>query len=171
MDDDALLRRHGLQVTAQRLAVLGAVSDRPHRTADDIYTVVRADIGAISRQAVYDALAALTDKGLFRRIQPAGSSARYETRVGDNHHHLICRVCGRMVDVDCAVGATPCLTAAHDSGYEIDEAEVVYWGRCPECAATTSASAAGGEHQVTSDEPSQPNPSEANIEEEKDRRG
>jgi Fur family transcriptional regulator, stress-responsive regulator len=171
VDNDALLRRHGLQVTAQRLAVLRAVSDRPHSTADDISTVVRAELGAISRQAVYDALAALTDKGLFRRIQPAGSSARYENRVGDNHHHLICRACGRMVDVDCAVGATPCLTAAQDSGYEIDEAEVVYWGRCPACAATTSVSSAGGEHQVTSDEPAQGNPSEGTIEKEKDRRG
>ena len=127
----------GLQVTAQRLAVLRAVSDRPHSTADDIYKVVRAEIGAISRQAVYDALAALTDKGLLRRIQPAGSPARYEDRVGDNHHHLICRTCSRMVDVDCAVGDTPCLTAADDSGYEIDEAEVIYWGRCPECVAAT----------------------------------
>jgi Fe2+ or Zn2+ uptake regulation protein len=135
---DALLRRHGVHVTAQRLAVLRAVSDQPHSTADDIYKVVRADIGAISRQAVYDALSALTDKGLFRRIQPAGSSARYEDRVGDNHHHLICRSCNRMVDVDCAVGHTPCLTAADDSGYEIDEAEVIYWGRCPECVAAPS---------------------------------
>ncbi|MBW3548225.1 MAG: transcriptional repressor [Actinobacteria bacterium] len=124
-----------MHVTTQRLAVLGAVSDRPHSTADDIYTVVRAEIGAISRQTVYDALAALTDKGLFRRIQPAGSSARYESRVGDNHHHLICRSCRRMVDVDCAVGDTPCLTAADGSGYEIDEAEVIYWGQCPGCAA------------------------------------
>jgi len=139
----ALLRRHGLHVTAQRLAVLRAVSDRPHSTADDIDKVVRAQIGAISHQAVYDALAALTDKGLFRRIQPAGSSARYENRVGDNHHHLICRACRRMVDVDCAVGDTPCLTAAADSGYEIDEAEVVYWGRCPECVAETSVSPGG----------------------------
>jgi Fur family ferric uptake transcriptional regulator len=133
-DDDELLRRHGLQVTAQRLAVLRAVSDGPHSTADDIYTDVRAEIGAISRQAVYDALAALTDKGLLRRIQPARSPARFENRVGDNHHHLICRTCNRMVDVDCAVGDTPCLTAADDAGYEIDEAEVIYWGQCPECA-------------------------------------
>ncbi|MEA2902472.1 MAG: Fur family transcriptional regulator, stress-responsive regulator [Actinomycetota bacterium] len=138
VDNDALLRRHGLHVTAQRLAVLRAVSDRPHSTADDIYTGVRAEIGAISRQAVYDALSTLSDKGVLRRIQPAGSSARYENRVGDNHHHLICRTCSRMVDVDCAVGHTPCLTAADDSGYEIDEAEVVYWGRCPECLAATS---------------------------------
>ena len=134
-DFAALLREHGLQVTAQRLAVMRAVSDRSHSTADDIDKVVRAEIGAISRQAVYDVLAALTDKGVLRRIQPAGSPARYENRVGDNHHHLICRVCNRMVDVDCAVGETPCLTAADDSGYEIDEAEVIYWGRCPECVA------------------------------------
>jgi Fur family transcriptional regulator, stress-responsive regulator len=133
VDNDVLLRRHGLQVTAQRLAVLRAVSERPHSTADDISNVVRSEIGAISRQAVYDALAALTDKGLLRRIQPAGSPARYEDRVDDNHHHLICRTCGRMVDVDCAVGYTPCLTAADGSGYEIDEAEVIYWGRCPDC--------------------------------------
>ncbi len=135
VDGDGLLRRHGLQVTAQRLAILRAVSDGPHGTADDIYTAVRAMIGAISRQAVYDTLAALTEKDLLRRIQPAGSSARYENRVGDNHHHLICRRCGRMVDVDCAVGVAPCLTAADDSGYEIDQAEVTYWGRCPKCVA------------------------------------
>jgi Fur family ferric uptake transcriptional regulator len=136
--NDALLRRHGLHVTAQRLAVLRAVSSGPHSTADDIDTAVRAEIGAISRQAVYDALAAFTDKGLVRRIQPAGSPARYETRVDDNHHHLICRTCNRMTDVDCAVDYTPCLTAADDNGYEIDEAEVIYWGRCPECVAATS---------------------------------
>jgi Fur family transcriptional regulator, stress-responsive regulator len=136
--NDELLRRHGLQVTAQRLAVLRAVSDRPHSAPDDIYTAVHAEIGAISRQTVYDALAVLTEKGLVRRIQPAGSPARYEDRVGDNHHHLICRSCNRMVDVDCAVGDTPCLTAADDSGYEVHEAEVTYWGRCPECAAATA---------------------------------
>jgi Fur family ferric uptake transcriptional regulator len=120
-------------VTAQRLAVLAAVSGRPHGTADDVATAVRAEIGVISRQAVYDALAVLAQKGLIRRIQPAGSPARYEDRAGDNHHHLICRECGRMVDVDCAVGAAPCLTPVDASGYEVDEAEVVYWGRCPEC--------------------------------------
>lgn len=134
-----LLRRHGLQVTAQRLAVLKAVSTHPHVTADGVAEVAKADIGAISRQAVYDALAALVDKGLIRRIQPVGSPARYEDRVGDNHHHLICRVCGHVVDVDCAVGAAPCLTAAEDMGYEIDEAEVIYWGRCPECLARARA--------------------------------
>ena len=142
-DNDALLRRHGVQVTAQRLAVLRAVSERPHTTADDIEQVVRFEIGAISRQAVYDALGTLTDKGLLRRIQPAGSPARYENRVDDNHHHLICRTCSRMVDVDCAVGETPCLTAADDAGYEVDEAEVIYWGRCPECVAATPFSSSG----------------------------
>ncbi len=129
----ALLRRHGLRITAKRLAVLRAVSARPHSTTDDIAQAVRAEMGAVSQQAVYDAVAALTDKGILRRIHPAGSPACYETRVADNHHHLICRTCGRMVDVDCAVGETPCLTAADDAGYAVDEAEVVYWGRCPEC--------------------------------------
>ncbi|MCG6927622.1 MAG: transcriptional repressor [Acidobacteria bacterium] len=128
-----LLRQHGVQVTAQRLAVLRAVSSRPHGTADEVAELVRSEIGAISRQAVYDALGILVDKGLLRRIQPAGSSARYEHRVGDNHHHLVCRVCGWTVDVDCAVGAAPCLEAAHDAGFEIAEAEVIYWGRCPGC--------------------------------------
>jgi Fur family ferric uptake transcriptional regulator len=135
-DAATLLRRRGLHVTAQRLAVMRAVSDRPHSTADDIVGTVRDELGAISRQAVYDALAVLATTGLVRRIQPAGSSARYEDRVGDNHHHLICRTCGEMTDVDCAVGDTPCLTAADGAGYEIDEAEVTYWGRCPGCLAT-----------------------------------
>ncbi|MFL6204394.1 MAG: Fur family transcriptional regulator [Acidimicrobiales bacterium] len=130
---EALLRGHGLHVTAQRLAVLRALADRPHGTADDIATAVRSEIGAVSRQTVYDVLAVLSERGLVRRIQPAGSSARYESRVGDNHHHVVCRQCGRMVDVDCAVGDTPCLTAADAQGYEIDEAEVIYWGRCPDC--------------------------------------
>jgi Fe2+ or Zn2+ uptake regulation protein len=130
-----LLREHGVQVTAQRLAVLRAVSGRAHCTADGVAQDVRAEIGAISRQAVYDALGMLVEKGLIRRIQPARSPALYEDRVGDNHHHLICRKCGKTVDVDCAVGDTPCLTAAADSGYQIDEAEVIYWGTCPECLA------------------------------------
>jgi len=138
-DGAALLRGRGVQVTAQRLAVLRAVSLQPHSTADQIDKVVRADLGAISRQAVYDALGTLASNGLLRRIQPAGSPARYEDRVGDNHHHLICRTCDQMVDVDCAVGVTPCLTAANDSGYEVDEAEVIYWGRCPDCAAQKKA--------------------------------
>jgi Fur family ferric uptake transcriptional regulator len=132
-DPADLLRQHGIQVTAQRLAVLRAVSAQPHITADGVAEIVRREIGAISLQSVYDALALLAAERLIRRIQPAGSPARFEDRVGDNHHHLICRACGRMVDVDCAVGAAPCLTAGDDGGYEIDEAEVVYWGRCPEC--------------------------------------
>jgi Fe2+ or Zn2+ uptake regulation protein len=134
-DPADVLRRHGVQVTAQRLAVLRAVSARPHITADEVVEVVRGEIGAISRRAVYDAVGLLADRGLLRRIQPAGSAARYEDRVGDNHHHLICRQCGRLIDIDCAVGETPCLTAAEDAGFEIDEAEVVYWGRCPDCLA------------------------------------
>jgi len=134
-----LLRQHGLQVTAQRLAVLRAVARHPHGTADDVDKVVRGELGAVSRQAVYDSLSTLAERGLVRRIQPAGSPARYEDRVGDNHHHLICRSCSQMVDVDCAVGETPCLTAADGAGYEIDEAEVIYWGRCPDCVAARSA--------------------------------
>ena len=112
-----------------------AVSSQPHITADQVAEAVRAEIGAISLQSVYDALSMLVVEGLIRRIQPSGSPARFEDRVGDNHHHLICRICGRVVDVDCAVGAAPCLTAADDMGYEIDEAEVAYWGRCPDCLA------------------------------------
>jgi Fe2+ or Zn2+ uptake regulation protein len=134
-DPADLLRQHNIQITAQRLAVLRAVSAHPHVTADGVTEMVRAEIGAISRQSVYDALGILVEKGLIRRIQPVGSPARFEDRVGDNHHHLICRICGRVVDVDCAVGSAPCLTAADDKGFEIDEAEVAYWGRCPECVA------------------------------------
>lgn len=134
-DHHALLRQRGIQVTAQRLAVLRAVGARPHATADVVADAVRGELGSVSLQAVYDALALLSAEGLIRRIQPAGSPARFENRVGDNHHHLICRSCGRVVDVDCATGSAPCLAAADDSGYEIDEAEIVYWGRCPSCAA------------------------------------
>ena len=122
-----------MQVTAQRLAVLRAVSTHPHATADELADDVRGSIGSISRQAVYDALGTLVERGLARRMQPAGSPARYEDRVGDNHHHLVCRACGDMVDIDCAVGEAPCLTAGDDHGFEIDEAEVIYWGYCPRC--------------------------------------
>lgn len=132
-DPTQVLRERGVQVTAQRLAVLRAVSGHPHVTADGVAEVARAEIGAISRQSVYDALNVLVGAGLLRRIQPVGSPARFEDRVGDNHHHLICRDCGRVVDVDCAVGSAPCLTASDDSGYQIDEAEVAFWGRCPDC--------------------------------------
>jgi Fe2+ or Zn2+ uptake regulation protein len=129
------LRRHGLHVTAQRLAVLRAVSEHPHITADVVLELAQAELGAISRQAIYDALNTLVDQGIIRRIQPMGSPTRYEARVGDNHHHLICRICGRVEDVDCAVGAAPCLTPSDAMGYDIDEAEVIYWGRCPACQA------------------------------------
>jgi Fe2+ or Zn2+ uptake regulation protein len=136
MPDPAdLLREHGVPITAQRLAVLGAVLGRSHCTAEAITEKVRAKIGAISRQAVYDGLGMLVKKGLIRRIQPAGSPTLYEGRVGDNHHHTICRTCGKTADVDCAVGETPCLTAIDDSGFQIDEAEVIYWGTCPDCLA------------------------------------
>ena len=134
-DPADLLRERGIQVTAQRLAVLRAVARDPHITADAVAEAVRTEIGAISLQSVYDALGVLVAERLIRRIQPAGSPARFEGRVGDNHHHLICRTCGRMVDVDCAVGSTPCLTPLDGRGYEIEEAEVVYWGRCPACVA------------------------------------
>src|SRR5580704_4093331 len=142
LDDPAkILREHGVQVTAQRLAVLRAVSRRPHCMADDVAEDVRGEIGAISRQAVYDALGILAEKGLIRRIQPAGSPARYEDRVGDNHHHLICRICGKTADVDCAVGKVPCLTPADTAGYRVDEAEVIFWGTCPECLGSPSGPA------------------------------
>lgn len=132
-----VLREHGLQVTAQRLAVMRAVANGPHSTADSIVDVVTTEIGSISRRAVYDTVGVLVDKGVLRRIQPAGSAARYEDRVGDNHHHVVCRSCGRMDDVDCAVGEAPCLTASDDAGYAIDEAEVIYWGLCPDCRTGT----------------------------------
>ena len=138
-DPAELLRERGIQVTAQRLGVLRAVAGQPHISADEVAEIVRAEIGAISLQSVYDALGVLVAEGLLRRIQPAGSPARFEDRVGDNHHHLICRVCARVVDVDCAVGSAPCLTAADDKGYEIEEADVAYWGRCPDCLARDRA--------------------------------
>jgi Fur family ferric uptake transcriptional regulator len=127
-------------VTPQRLGVLRALSLAPHSTADEIYRLVRSELGTVSRQAVYDALAALTDRGVLRRIEPAGSPARYEDRVGDNHHHLVCRGCRRMVDVDCAAGHAPCLTPRDAAGYEIDEAEVTFWGLCADCSGRTATS-------------------------------
>ena len=132
-DLERLLRGAALRVTAPRRAVLGAVHEHPHSTTETLLARTRERVG-VSHQAVYDALRVLTDAGLVRRIQPAGSVALYEARVGDNHHHVVCRSCGAVGDVDCAVGETPCLTASDDAGFEIDEAEVVYWGRCPACA-------------------------------------
>ena len=138
-----MLRGASLRVTGARLAVLGAVHDHPHADTDSVIGVVRERLGVVSHQAVYDVLRALMAAGLVRRIQPAGSVARYEARVGDNHHHVVCRLCGAIGDVDCAVGYTPCLTAADDAGYEIGEAEVIYWGRCPGCVAAPSAASGG----------------------------
>ena len=130
-----MLRSVSLRVTRPRLAVLAAVHERPHADTDSVIAAVRADLGEVSHQAVYDVLRALTAAGLVRRIQPSGSVARYEARVGDNHHHLVCRTCGAITDVDCAVGHAPCLSASDEAGFEIDEAEVIWWGRCPTCAA------------------------------------
>lgn len=132
-DFEHLLRGAALRVTRPRLAVLSAVHEHPHADTDSITGVVRANLGTVSHQAVYDVLRALTDAGLVRRIEPPGSVARYEARVGDNHHHVVCRSCGVIADVDCAVGAAPCLTAADDLGFVIDEAEVIYRGLCPDC--------------------------------------
>jgi Fur family ferric uptake transcriptional regulator len=136
-----LLRERGLRVTAQRLAVLQAVPREAHVTADAVAESVRAEVGSISLQGVYDALGALVTAGLVRRIQPAGSPALFEARVADNHHHVICRSCGRVADVDCAVGAAPCLSAADGTGYTVDEAEVTFWGMCPTCTADPSSAA------------------------------
>lgn len=130
---EELLRTHDLRVTRPRIAVLRAVANHPHLDTHSIIDQVREELPDVSHQAIYDVLAALTRAGVLRRIQPRGSVARYEARVGDNHHHVVCRTCGAVADVDCAVGASPCLTAAEDHGYMIEEAEVIYWGRCPEC--------------------------------------
>lgn len=138
-DYEHMLRGAALRVTRPRLAVLSAVHEHPHSDTSSIIGFVRDDLGEVSHQAVYDVLRALTGAGLVRCIEPPGSVARYEARVGDNHHHVVCRSCGAIVDVDCAVGETPCLTPADDAGYEISEAEVTYWGRCPACAAVTTS--------------------------------
>ncbi|HZO69860.1 MAG TPA: Fur family transcriptional regulator [Kribbellaceae bacterium] len=134
-----MLRGADLRVTRPRLAVLTAVHDHPHADTDSLIGVVREDLGEVSHQAVYDVLRALTTAGLLRRIQPSGSVARYESRVGDNHHHVVCRSCGVIADVDCAVGHVPCLTASGDHGFVIDEAEVTYWGLCPDCSTTSTS--------------------------------
>lgn len=132
---EAILRGADLRVTRPRIAVLNAVRQHPHADTNTIVDAAREDLGEVSTQAVYDVLRALTEAGLVRRIEPAGSPARYESRTGDNHHHVVCRSCGAIADVDCATGATPCLTASNANGFVIDEAEVTYWGLCPECAA------------------------------------
>jgi Fe2+ or Zn2+ uptake regulation protein len=132
---EELLRSYDLRVTRPRIAVLRAVRSHPHADTHSIIDHVREELPDVSHQAVYDVLATLTRAGLLRRIQPRGSVARYEARVGDNHHHVVCRTCGAVADVDCAVGGSPCLTASEDHGYVIEEAEVIYWGLCPECLA------------------------------------
>jgi Fur family transcriptional regulator, stress-responsive regulator len=131
---EAQLRAVSLRVTRPRLAVLAALRDHPHVDTETVIALARAEQPIVSHQTVYDVLRALTDAGLVRRIQPAGAIARYESRVGDNHHHVVCRSCGVIADVDCAVGHAPCLTASDDHGFVVDEAEVVYWGACPDCA-------------------------------------
>jgi Fur family transcriptional regulator, stress-responsive regulator len=138
-DFERMLREAALRVTRPRLAVLTAVHHHPHSDTDSIIGVVRDDLGDVSHQAVYDVLRALSAAGLVRRIQPAGSVARYESRTGDNHHHVVCRSCGVIADVDCAVGDTPCLTPSDDHGIAIDEAEVIYWGLCPDCSTAQSS--------------------------------
>ena len=135
VDFERMLRGADLRITRPRMAVLTAVQDHPHADTNAIIDTVRERLGDVSHQAVYDVLRALTDAGLLRRIQPSGSVARYESRTGDNHHHLVCRSCGAVADVDCAVGEAPCLTASESHGYTIEEAEVIYWGLCPGCAA------------------------------------
>lgn len=139
LDYQEMLRAAALRVTRPRVAVLRAVRAHPHAVTDSIIDAVRRDLPKVSHQAVYDSLHALTAAGLVRRIQPSGSVARYELRVGDNHHHIVCRVCGAVADVDCAVGEAPCLTASDDHGFSIDEAEVIYWGRCPDCSTAQSS--------------------------------
>jgi Fur family ferric uptake transcriptional regulator len=135
---ERMLRGVSLRVTRPRVAVLSAVHEHPHADTDSVIRMTRQALGEVSHQAVYDVLRALTSAGLLRRIQPPGSVARYEARVGDNHHHIVCRSCGAIADVDCAHGQAPCLTASEDHGFAIDEAEVVYLGRCPRCAAETT---------------------------------
>jgi Fe2+ or Zn2+ uptake regulation protein len=139
LDFHAMLRAADLRVTRPRLAVLSAVHAHPHTDTESVIGAVREELPKVSHQAVYDSLRALTAAGLLRRIQPSGSVARYESRIGDNHHHVVCRSCGAVADVDCAVGEAPCLTASDDRGYLIDEAEVVYWGLCPDCSTAESS--------------------------------
>ena len=141
---ERILREVALRVTRPRVAVLGAVHRAPHADTDAIIAAVRTDLGDVSHQAVYDVLRALTAAGLVRRIQPSGSVARYEARVGDNHHHVVCRSCGAIADVDCAVDSTPCLTASDDHGFSIDEAEVIYWGSCPDCTSRSQTTSPKG---------------------------
>jgi Fur family ferric uptake transcriptional regulator len=150
VDAESLLRSASLRVTRPRVAVLVAVHERPHADTETLIEAARAELGAVSHQAIYDVLRALTDAGLLRRIQPAGSVARYEARVGDNHHHVVCRSCGSIADVDCAVGEAPCLHPSDPAGFAVDEAEVTYWGRCPACTTPDLAQYAVRKQEGTS---------------------
>ena len=145
-DPEARLRSVSLRVTRPRVAVLSALADHPHVDTDTVIQLVRDELPTVSHQAVYDVLKALTEAGLIRRIQPMGATARYESRVGDNHHHIVCRGCGAIADVECAVGHTPCLTASDSHGFVVEEAEVVYWGTCPDCTAMRNS------HRIASPE-------------------
>jgi Fur family transcriptional regulator, stress-responsive regulator len=150
-DLERQLREAGLRVTQPRLAVLAAVHDHPHADTDTVITLVRESVPSVSHQAVYDVLRAFTTTGLVRRIQPSGSVARYESRVADNHHHVVCRSCGSIADVDCAVGHAPCLVASDDHGFRIDEAEVVYWGLCADCTAREDSSSRNHRNEKETD--------------------
>ena len=164
-DPRAQLRAVGLRVTAPRLAVLDAVTAQPHSDADSVAALVRQQLGSVSTQAVYDVLKACVNAGLLRRIEPAGSPARFETRTGDNHHHFVCRGCGKVVDVDCVVGQAPCLEPSDNHGFEIDEAEVVFWGRCEDClknsAESDTESDAVSQNRIDASRTSEPAPSHA----------
>ncbi|QCB49241.1 transcriptional repressor [Rhodococcus sp. PAMC28707] len=150
LEPTAQLRSVGLRVTAPRVAVLTAVAAQPHSDADEVAAVVRSRIGSVSTQAVYDVLRACVGAGLLRRIEPAGSSALYESRTGDNHHHLVCRVCTTVVDVDCVVGRSPCLEPSESHGFVVEEAEIVFWGLCSDCAPSVDAQDSGIAHSATS---------------------
>jgi Fur family transcriptional regulator, stress-responsive regulator len=152
-DFSQMLRDVGLRVTRPRLAVLDALVELSHADTESVIAAVRRDLPEVSHQAVYDSLRTLTAVGLARRIQPTGSVARYEARVGDNHHHLVCRSCGAIVDVDCAVGRVPCLTASDDHGFDVDEAEVIFWGLCPDCSAGSAGTGTTRTTRTTDQDP------------------
>lgn len=151
-DFERVLRAAGLRVTRPRMAVLSAAHEHPHADTESLFRAARGSLGEVSHQAVYDVLRALTEAGLLRRLQPSGSVARYEARVGDNHHHVVCRSCGAIADVDCAAGASPCLTPSDDQGFVIDEAEVTYWARCAECVAAARTTTSSQHHRTSRQE-------------------
>nr|WP_305883326.1 Fur family transcriptional regulator [Conexibacter sp. DBS9H8] len=160
---EELLRAHDLRVTRPRLAVLAVVNEHPHADTHAILDRVREQLPEVSHQAVYDVLAALSGAGVLRRIQPQGSVARYEARVGDNHHHVVCRACGAVADVDCAVGEAPCLSASDTRGYAIEEAEVIYWGLCPDCLAASGEISPPGENPAPGEDPGRSDPETSTL--------